>query len=87
MAKSAIEKAMALDGWTVLHCHADNGRFSDNVFVEVINSKDQKITLCGVGAHHQNGIAKNKKKNLTNGAHTLLLHGISMWPKMIDEIF
>ena len=52
-----------------------------------IHSKDQKITFYGVGAHHQNGISENKNKHLTNGAHTLLLHGIIMLPQMIDEMF
>ena len=85
--KSATEKTMAQAGQTVLHCHADNVRFSENGFVESINSKDQKITFCGVGAHHQNGIVKNKNKLLTNGARAMFLHGIRMWPQMIDEMF
>ena len=84
--KAEMEKTMAQAGWTVLHYHADNGRFSDNCFVEAINSKDQNITFYGVGTHHQNGIVKNKKL-LTNGALTLLLHGIRMWLQMIDEMF
>ena len=60
LAKKAMEKTMAQAGRTVLYCHADNGRFSKNGFVEDINSKDQKITFCGVGAHHQHGIIENK---------------------------
>ena len=51
---------MAQAGRTVLHYHADNGRFSNNGFVEAINSKDQNITFYGVGAHHQNGIVEKK---------------------------
>jgi hypothetical protein len=27
--------------------------------MEEVNRKDQKITFCGVGAHHQNGIIEN----------------------------
>ena len=82
-----MEKTMAQAGWTVLHYHDENGRFSDNGFVEAINSKYQKITFCGVGAHHQNGIAKNKNKLLANGARTLLLHGIRMFLQIIDKMF
>ena len=67
-----------------MHYHAKNGRFAENGFV---NSKYQKIIFWGVGAHHQNGIIKNKNKLLTNGARTLLLHGIRMWPQMKDEMF
>ena len=83
LAEAAMEKTMAQAGRTVKHYHADNGRFADNGFVEAINSKDQKTTFCGVGAHHQNGIVENKNKLLTNGARTLLLHGIRNWPQMV----
>ena len=78
---------MAQAGQTVKHYHADNGRFSDNVFIDAVNRKDQKITFCGVGAPHQNGIIENKNKILTTGGRTLLLHRRRMWPNMIDEIF
>ena len=54
--KSAMEKVMAQAGRTVKHYHANNGRFADNGFINDVNGKDQKITFCGVGAHHQNGI-------------------------------
>jgi hypothetical protein len=55
--------------------------------MEEVNHKDQKITFCGVGAHHQHGIIKNKNKMLTLSVRTLLLHGIRMWPQMIDTMF
>ena len=78
---------MAQAGRTVTHYHADNGRFADNGFVDAVNTKSQKLNFCGVGAHHQNGIIENKNKILTTGARTLLLHGIRMWPQMIDDMF
>ena len=87
LSKSSMEKVMAQAGGTVKHYHADNGRFSDNGFIDAVNGKDQKIKFCGVGAHHQNGIIENKNKVLTTGGRTLLLHGRRMWPNMIDEIF
>ena len=87
LAKSAMEKFMAQTGRTVKNYHANNGRFSDNGFIDAVNGKYQKITFCGVGAHHQNGIIENKNKILTTGGRTLLLHGRRMWPNMIDEMF
>ena len=78
---------MTQAGQTVKHYHANNGRFADNVFVDAVNEKDQNITFCGVGAHHQNGIIENKNKILTTGGRTLLIQGRHMWPNMIDEIF
>ena len=78
---------MAQSGKSVKHYHSDNGRFVDNIFVDTVNRKSQKLTLYGVVAHHQNGIIKNKNKILTTGAQTLLLNGTRIWPQMIDDIF
>ena len=58
-----MEKVMEQAGRNTKHYHADNGRFSDNGFIYAINTKYQKITFCGVGAHHQNGIIENKNAN------------------------
>ena len=87
LTKAAWEKVLAQAGRKVKHYHADNGRFADNGFLDAVNAKDQKLTFCGVGAHHQNGIIENKNKILTQGARIVLLHGIQMWPQMIDSMF
>ena len=55
-------------------------------FKNDLNDKDQTITFCGVGAHHQNGIVESKNRILTEGARTLLLHVIRIWPQIIDTI-
>ena len=78
---------MAQYGLSNKHYHANNGRFAENGFFDAVNSKSQKLTFCGVDTHHQNGIIENKNKVLTAGARTLLLHGIIMWPQMIDDMF
>ena len=82
-----MEKVMAQAERYVKHYHADNGRFADHGFIGAINTKDQKITFCGVGAHHQNDIIENKNKMLTLGARNILRHGVRMWPTMIDSMF
>jgi hypothetical protein len=51
------------------------------------NNLNKTIEFCGVGAHHQNGIVKNRNKQLTQTARVLLLHGMKMWPQMVDEMF
>jgi hypothetical protein len=83
----AFEKVMAQANHTVKHYHADNGAFAHKGFLDEVNWKDQKITFCAIGAHHQNGIIENKNRMLTLAARTLLLHGIRMWPQMIDTMF
>ena len=87
LAKEALEKLMAQEGRTVKHYQAENCRFYGNGFIDAINKKYQKTTFCGVGSHHQNGIAKNRNKIMTTGASTLLLHGMRTWPQMIDGMF
>ena len=62
LAKAAMEKTMAQAGRTVKHYHANNGRFSENLFVDSINDKDHKLTFFRVGAHHQEGIIENMRK-------------------------
>jgi len=35
---------------------SNNGTFAHKGFLDEVNCKDQKITFCAVGAHHQNSI-------------------------------
>ena len=46
----------------------------------------QKYSYCGVGAHHQNGIAEVMNKKLSHGARTSLLHAKKKWPEVISTI-
>ena len=87
LAAKAFEKVLSQASRRVKHYHADNGAFAHKGFLDHVNRADQKITFCAVGAHHQNGIIENKNKMLTLSARTLLLHGIRMWPQMIDTMF
>jgi hypothetical protein len=58
--KLAFEKFASTHVVHIKHYHADNGRFKDNLFTKSIEDKGQTISFCGVGAHHQNGIAEKK---------------------------
>jgi hypothetical protein len=66
--------------------HADKGHFADKGFCDECTSSNQVITFCGVGSHHQNGIAEQKIKELTLVARTLLLHTKCMLPEYISTI-
>ena len=79
LAKEALEKLMSQARQTIKQNHDDNVRFSDNGFIDAVNNKDQNITFCGVGSHHQNVMVENNNKIMTTGAGTLLFHGIRMW--------
>jgi len=86
LAKHAYEHFLALLGIESKAYHADNGRFADKGFRDDCTSSNQMITFCGVGSHHQNGIAERKIKDITLGGRTLLLHAKRMFPEYISTI-
>ena len=68
----------------IRHYHADNGRFADNLFIQNIESNGQTISFCGVGAHHQNGRAEKRIRDLRESARKMILHANSRWPKAVN---
>ena len=63
-AKKAFERYCESNGVKVIHYHANNGRFVDNLFLEDIKLQNQRITYCGVNAHIQNGVAEKRIRDL-----------------------
>ena len=59
-AKSEWKELISQSVHMVKHCHANNGHFSDNGFIDAINEKYQKIIFYGVGAHHHSVIVNKK---------------------------
>ena len=86
MAKHAFERFLASLGIELKAYHADNGCFADKGFRDECIASNQTITFCGVGSHHQNGIAERKIKDITLGAQTLPLHAKRMLPEYISTI-
>jgi len=84
-AKNAFESFAADLNVTIKHYHADNGRFAESAFMEAVKQSGQSITFCGVGAHHQNGVAERRIRDLTEHARTMLLHASHRWPKAINS--
>ena len=82
-AKHAFDRLAEKHGVRILHYHCDNGRFADKAFVDDVRAAHQTITFCGVGAHHQNGIAERRIRDITENARTSLLHAAHRWPKAI----
>ena len=86
LAKHAYERFLASLGVESKSYHADNVRFADKGFRDDCTSSNQTITFCGVGSHHQNGIAERKIKDITLVGRTLLLHAKRMFPEYISTI-
>jgi len=55
-AKNNSEHLSATRDIKVKHYHADNGRFPERSFTNDCKESTQRISFCGVGVHHQNGI-------------------------------
>jgi hypothetical protein len=85
-AKHDFEHLAATRNVEVKHYHADNGRFAEKLFTEDVKGSNQRITFCGVGAHHQNGITENTVKQLTLISRTLLVHAQDRWPEYISTM-
>ncbi len=64
----------------IKHYHADNGIFTDSLFCKDCMNALQRLSLCAVSAHHQNGIVERAIKTLTLISRTLLLHAQRHWP-------
>ena len=84
--KHDFEHLCATRDVKVKHYHADNGRFAERSFTDDVKKSLQRITFCGVGAHHQNGITENTIKQLTLISRTLLVHAQGLWPEYITTI-
>lgn len=82
-AKCAFEAHCRNHGVTVKQYHADNGRFTDNAFIQDCKNQGQTITFCGVNAHFQNGLAEKAIRDLREAARTMLLHSIYRWPSAV----
>ncbi|MGH7955047.1 MAG: hypothetical protein ACREOZ_03715, partial [Gloeomargaritales cyanobacterium] len=65
--------------------HSDNGVFTAAQFRQHLEQSDQDLTLSGVGAHYQNGIAERGIKTVMNRARILMLHASIRWPEMADS--
>jgi hypothetical protein len=74
-------------GRTIKHIHSDNGIYTAKSFVDHCDGKRQKHTLCGVGAHHQNGSVERYIGHLTGKARTMLLHSMQHWPLEVSAAF
>jgi Reverse transcriptase (RNA-dependent DNA polymerase)/GAG-pre-integrase domain len=83
-AKMEFEKYTRSYGVVIEHYRADNGRFSDNLWRDDIISKGQRLSFCGVGAHHQNGRAEKRIRDAQDHARTSLICANRRWPDAID---
>lgn len=61
--------------------HTDNGVFTTNEFKQHLTDNEYQLTLSGVGAHHQNGIAERAIQTVVWKARTMMIHLQIHWPE------
>ena len=71
----------------IKHIHSNNQIFNSKAFMQSVENSDQSQSLCGVSAHWQNGVIECHIGIITTHAHTMLLHAMSYWPKIITSEF
>ena len=83
-AKHAMEQDAFKSGVKIRSFRADNGIFKSAEFRLDLSDNAQEVTFCGVGAHHQNGIAERYIRTMVEKARTVLLNAHARWPDAID---
>jgi Reverse transcriptase (RNA-dependent DNA polymerase)/GAG-pre-integrase domain len=81
--KQEFERFARSNGVSILHYRADNGRFAENAWKDDVISKGQRLSFCGVSAHHQNGKAEKRIRDIQDLARTSLIHANQRWPSAI----
>jgi hypothetical protein len=82
-AKHDFERKAKTYGQVISTYHGDNGGFVEHKFQNDLKKNKQSLTVCGVGAHHQSGIAEGRIQTLSKRSHAVLLHAYVRWPEAI----
>ncbi len=81
--KVLFEKYAQYCGITIRRYHADNGIFRANKWVQRCIEGEQTLSFAGVNAHHQNGVAEKRIRDLQELARTSLIFAKRRWPDAI----
>ena len=86
-AKQEFERFCEENGVRIKHYHADNGIFASNGFRQEVQRCGQKLTFCGVGAHHQNGVAERRIQDLSDAARASLAYAAHRNPAVTAHLW
>ncbi len=86
-AKRQFEQFCQERGVRVKHYHADNGIFSSRGFREDVQQCGQTLSFCGVGAHHQNGVAERRIQDLVGSARSSLAYAAHRNPAITANLW
>ena len=82
-AKRAFEQYAENRGVRVHAYHADNGIFKAKKWLEECRQRKQDLIFAGVNAHHQNGVAERRIRELQEMTRAMLIHATKRWPGVV----
>ena len=88
-AEETVEGKMAFEAFSHRHgvkienYHADNGIFKAYKWIDACKRDGQEMTFAAVNAHHQNGIAERRIRELQELARAMLTHANARWSETI----
>ena len=85
--KKAFENFCKERGVEVKHYHADNGIFASRAFRAEVQRCGQTLSFCGVGAHHQNGVAERRIQDLSDSARSSMCHAARHNPAVTAHLW
>ena len=83
--KQAMERYAQARNIIIKAYHADNGIFKAKEWVQACYDARQQLTFAAVGAHHANGKAERRIRELQELVRTQLIHANRRWPKAITS--
>ena len=84
--KESHERLAATHRSRLCTYRSDNGRYSETLFKEAIQTCRQQISYYGVGSNHQNEIFERRIKELALGSRILLIHTTRLWPEAVKTM-
>ena len=82
--KHEFERESLYSGVQVMDYVSDNGVYTSQEFMKELQQEGQGLKLCGVGAHHQNGVAERAIRTVVERARSMLLHAACKWPGQVE---
>ena len=82
-AKRAFERYSLDRGVTIKAYHADNGIFRANKWQQACIESKQRLSFTGVNAHHTNGMAEKRIRDLQDLTRAQMLHAATNWKNCI----
>jgi hypothetical protein len=86
-AKQSYERFCMENGVVFQEYLTDSGTFKANQCVSHIHEMQQLLRLCGMNAHHQNGVADRSIQTISNMDRTMIVHASMHWKESMHPLW